>query len=118
MRADTWRSVTRTARCGTTPRSPRGCGHSNGGQGSTAPASISYRPRSPPCTFSRPTPALQQSQPLHATHAELLSRAGHRPAAAHAYRRAITLTQNAVARAELERRLHGLTNDPRWLEQT
>ena len=63
-------------------------------------------------------PTLQQYQPLHATHAELLSRAGHRPAAAHAYRRAITLTQNAVARAELERRLHGLTNDPRWLERT
>ena len=63
-------------------------------------------------------PTLQQYQPLHATHAELLSRAGHRPAAAHAYRRAITLTQNAVARAELERRLHGLTNDPRWLQRT
>ena len=51
-------------------------------------------------------PTLQQYQPLHATHAELLSRAGHGPAAAHAYRRAIALTQNAVARAELERRLH------------
>jgi RNA polymerase sigma-70 factor (ECF subfamily) len=51
-------------------------------------------------------PTLQQYQPLHATHAELLSRADHRPAAAHAYRRAIALTQNAVARAELERRLH------------
>ena len=58
-------------------------------------------------------PALQRYQPLHATHAELLGRAGHRPAAAHAYHRAITLTQNAVARAELERRLHGLTNDAR-----
>jgi len=53
-------------------------------------------------------PALRQYQPLHATHAELLSRAGCRPAAAQAYRRAITLTQNAVARAELERRLQGL----------
>ena len=30
-------------------------------------------------------PTLQQYQPLHATHAELLSRAGDRPAAAHAY---------------------------------
>ena len=54
-------------------------------------------------------PALRQYQPLHATHAELLSRASRGGAAAQAYRRAITLTQNAVARAELERRLDGLT---------
>ena len=54
-------------------------------------------------------PALQHYQPLHATHAELLNRAGDRPAAAHAYHQAITLTQNAVARAELQRRLDALT---------
>jgi RNA polymerase sigma-70 factor (ECF subfamily) len=53
-------------------------------------------------------PALQHYQPLHATHAELLNRAGDRPAAAHAYQQAITLTQNAVARAELQRRLDAL----------
>ena len=55
-------------------------------------------------------PALQHYQPLHATHAELLSRAGDRPAAAHAYRQAISLTENAVTRAELQRRLDALTS--------
>jgi RNA polymerase sigma-70 factor (ECF subfamily) len=49
-------------------------------------------------------PALARYQPLHAAHAELLRRAGD-PAAADAYRRAIELTDNAVERAELERRL-------------
>ncbi|MFB9838046.1 RNA polymerase sigma factor [Actinoallomurus acaciae] len=53
-------------------------------------------------------PALQRYQPLHATHADLLNRAGDRAAAADAYRRAISLTQNAVERAELERRLVAL----------
>lgn len=53
-------------------------------------------------------PALQQYQPLHAAHAELLSRAGHRPAAARAYQQAIALSQNAVTRAELQRRLDAL----------
>jgi RNA polymerase sigma-70 factor (ECF subfamily) len=56
-------------------------------------------------------PALQQYQPLHATHAELLSRAGDQPAASHAYQKAISLTRNAVERAELQRRLHSLTHD-------
>jgi RNA polymerase sigma-70 factor (ECF subfamily) len=51
---------------------------------------------------------LQHYQPLHATHAELLSRAGDRPAAAQAYQRAIALTQNAVTRDELQRRLDAL----------
>jgi len=55
-------------------------------------------------------PALQHYQPLHATHAELLNRAGDRPAAAHAYRQAISLTENAVTRAELQRRLDALTS--------
>jgi RNA polymerase sigma-70 factor (ECF subfamily) len=55
-------------------------------------------------------PTLQQYQPLHATHAELLNRAGDRPAAAHAYEQAIILTQNVVARAELQRRLDALTS--------
>jgi RNA polymerase sigma-70 factor (ECF subfamily) len=58
-------------------------------------------------------PTVQQYQPLHATHADLLSRGGDRPAAARAYQRAIALTRNDVERAELERRLHGLTDDPR-----
>jgi RNA polymerase sigma-70 factor, ECF subfamily len=53
-------------------------------------------------------PALQRYQPLHATHADLLRRAGDQAAAADAYRRAISLTQNAVERAELERRLAAL----------
>jgi RNA polymerase sigma-70 factor, ECF subfamily len=53
-------------------------------------------------------PALEQYQPLHAAHAELLSRAGDAGAAAGAYERAIALTANAVERAELERRLSAL----------
>ena len=46
--------------------------------------------------------------PLHAAHAELLTRAGDPTAAARAYERAIALTANAVERAELERRRHAL----------
>jgi RNA polymerase sigma-70 factor, ECF subfamily len=53
-------------------------------------------------------PALERYQPLHAAHAELLSRAGDAAAAARAYERAIALTANAVERAELERRLGAL----------
>jgi RNA polymerase sigma-70 factor, ECF subfamily len=53
-------------------------------------------------------PALERYQPLHAAHAELLSRIGDAAAAARAYRRAIELTANAVERAELERRLGAL----------
>ncbi len=53
-------------------------------------------------------PALQRYQPLRATHADLLNRAGDQAAAADAYRRAIALTQNAVERAELKRRLVAL----------
>jgi RNA polymerase sigma-70 factor, ECF subfamily len=49
-------------------------------------------------------PALERYQPLHAAHAELLSRAGDAAGAARAYQRAIALTANAVERAELERR--------------
>jgi RNA polymerase sigma-70 factor (ECF subfamily) len=56
-------------------------------------------------------PALERYQPLHATHADLLNRAGDRPAAVRAYRQAIALTQNAVARAELQRRLDALAAD-------
>ena len=55
-------------------------------------------------------PALRQYQPLHAAHAELLSRSGDKQAAARAYQEAITLTQNAVARTELRRRLAALTS--------
>jgi RNA polymerase sigma-70 factor, ECF subfamily len=47
---------------------------------------------------------LEHYQPLHAAHAEMLSRAGDTPAAARAYERAIALSSNAVERAELERR--------------
>jgi RNA polymerase sigma-70 factor (ECF subfamily) len=50
-------------------------------------------------------PALERYQPLHAAHAELLSRAGDAAGAARAYERAIALSANAVERAELERRL-------------
>jgi RNA polymerase sigma-70 factor (ECF subfamily) len=53
-------------------------------------------------------PALERYQPLHAAHAELLSRAGDAAGAAGAYQRAIALTANAVERAELERRLGAL----------
>jgi RNA polymerase sigma-70 factor (ECF subfamily) len=52
-------------------------------------------------------PALERYQPLHAAHAELLSRAGDAAGAARAYELAIALTANAVERAELERRLGG-----------
>jgi RNA polymerase sigma-70 factor (ECF subfamily) len=53
-------------------------------------------------------PALDRYQPLHATHAELLRRAGDLTGAARAYERAIALSANAVERAELERRLKSL----------
>jgi RNA polymerase sigma-70 factor, ECF subfamily len=53
-------------------------------------------------------PALEPYQPLHAAHAELLSRAGDTEGAARAYERAIALSANAVERAELERRLGAL----------
>ena len=53
-------------------------------------------------------PTLERYQPLHAAHAELLSRAGDAAGAAGAYQRAIALTANAVERAELERRLGAL----------
>jgi RNA polymerase sigma-70 factor (ECF subfamily) len=53
-------------------------------------------------------PALERYQPLHAAHAELLSRAGDAEGAARAYHRAIALTANAVESAELERRLRAL----------
>ncbi len=52
--------------------------------------------------------ALARYQPLHAARAELLRRAGDRPGAEEAYRRAIALSTNAVERAELERRLEAL----------
>jgi RNA polymerase sigma-70 factor (ECF subfamily) len=53
-------------------------------------------------------PALERYQPLHAAHAELLSRAGDPQGAARAYERAIGLSDNALERAELERRLSRL----------
>jgi RNA polymerase sigma-70 factor (ECF subfamily) len=53
-------------------------------------------------------PALERYQPLHAAHAELLSRAGDGTGAADAYERAISLSANDVERAELERRLGAL----------
>jgi RNA polymerase sigma-70 factor, ECF subfamily len=53
-------------------------------------------------------PAVERYQPLHAAHAELLSRAGDAAGARRAYERAIALTANAVERAELERRLGAL----------
>jgi RNA polymerase sigma-70 factor (ECF subfamily) len=53
-------------------------------------------------------PTLERYQPLHAAHAELLSRGGDAEGAARAYERAIELTANAVEREELERRLGAL----------
>ncbi len=53
-------------------------------------------------------PALERYQPLHATHAELLRRAGDLPGAGRAYEHAIALSSNTVERAELERRLQAL----------
>jgi RNA polymerase sigma-70 factor (ECF subfamily) len=54
-------------------------------------------------------PALENYQPLHAAHADLLRRAGELTQAARAYERAIALSGNAVERTELERRLRDLT---------
>src|ERR687897_487678 len=48
--------------------------------------------------------ALERYQPLHAAHAELLSRAGDVEGAARAYERAIELSANDIEREELERR--------------
>jgi RNA polymerase sigma-70 factor, ECF subfamily len=56
-------------------------------------------------------PALERYQPLHATHADLLRRAGDLAGAARAYERAISLSANAVERAELQRRLSTLDVD-------
>jgi RNA polymerase sigma-70 factor, ECF subfamily len=53
---------------------------------------------------------LDSYQPLHAAHAELLRRAGDPAGAAQAYRRGIALSANAVERAELQRRLAGLSS--------
>jgi RNA polymerase sigma-70 factor (ECF subfamily) len=53
--------------------------------------------------------ALERYQPLHAAHAELLTRSGDLAGARRAYERAIGLSGNAVERAELERRLQALT---------
>ncbi len=53
-------------------------------------------------------PKLARYQPLHATHAELLRRAGDAEGAVRAFERAIELSANAVERAELERRLAAL----------
>jgi RNA polymerase sigma-70 factor (ECF subfamily) len=54
-------------------------------------------------------PALERYQPLYAAHAELLSRDGDAEGAASAYEQAIALTDNAVEREELERRLGRLS---------
>jgi RNA polymerase sigma-70 factor, ECF subfamily len=53
-------------------------------------------------------PALRRYQPLQATLADLLRRAGDTTGAAQAYRRAIELTGNGVERDELLRRLAAL----------
>jgi RNA polymerase sigma-70 factor (ECF subfamily) len=53
--------------------------------------------------------ALDDYQPLHAAHADLLRRAGDAAGAARAYERAIALTANAVERDELERRRNALS---------
>ncbi|HEU0288579.1 MAG TPA: RNA polymerase sigma factor [Nocardioidaceae bacterium] len=56
-------------------------------------------------------PALERYQPLYAAHAELLTRAGDPIGAARAYERAIALTENAVERSELERRLDAVATE-------
>jgi RNA polymerase sigma-70 factor (ECF subfamily) len=56
-------------------------------------------------------PRLARYQPLHATHADLLRRAGDHTGAAAAYAHAIELSANAVERAELERRQDALAAD-------
>jgi RNA polymerase sigma-70 factor (ECF subfamily) len=56
-------------------------------------------------------PRLDDYQPLHAAHAELLRRAGDAEGSARAYRRAIALSANDVERLELERRLGALALD-------
>jgi RNA polymerase sigma-70 factor, ECF subfamily len=53
---------------------------------------------------------VQDYQPLHAAHAELLRRADDSAGAARAYERAIALTANSVERTELERRLVALNH--------
>jgi RNA polymerase sigma-70 factor (ECF subfamily) len=53
-------------------------------------------------------PALERYQPLHATHADLLRRAGDDAGALRAYEEAIALSANEVERAELERRRDAL----------
>jgi RNA polymerase sigma-70 factor, ECF subfamily len=55
-------------------------------------------------------PRLEHYPRLHATHADLLRRAGDLTSAAAAYDRAIAACSNAVERAELQRRRHGLEN--------
>jgi RNA polymerase sigma-70 factor (ECF subfamily) len=52
---------------------------------------------------------LERYQPLPATQADLLRRAGDPAGAARAYRRAIDVSTNTVERAELERRLQELS---------
>jgi RNA polymerase sigma-70 factor (ECF subfamily) len=53
--------------------------------------------------------ALAGYQPLHAAHADLLRRTGDTDGATAAFTRAISLSDNAVQRAELERRLRKLS---------
>jgi RNA polymerase sigma-70 factor (ECF subfamily) len=55
-------------------------------------------------------PVLDGYQPLHAAHADLLRRSGDTAGAAGAYERAISLSDNAVQRAELERRRDALAS--------
>ena len=56
-------------------------------------------------------PALERYQPMYAAHAELLTRAGDSTGAARAYEQAIALTENAVERSELERRLAAVATE-------
>jgi RNA polymerase sigma-70 factor, ECF subfamily len=58
-------------------------------------------------------PGLSDYQPLHAAHAELLRRSGDLKGAARAYERGISLSDNAVQRAELERRRDVLSSQSR-----
>jgi RNA polymerase sigma-70 factor (ECF subfamily) len=56
-------------------------------------------------------PRMERYQPLHATHAELLRRAGDAGGAGAAYERAIELCDNEPSRTALERRAASLRDD-------
>ena len=82
---------------------PRQRRHGNGtGQGREARPPLAR-------AVTRPVRCPTARRMRHAAHAELLRQAGDHVAAAGAYRQATALSTNAVERAELRRRLRGLS---------